>query len=353
MFNFKLVSKIVLTIHVILCTYFIVFSSQMQLPTYLVVYAGASAVIGIAITTYKKTPEKFIKYCPPILLLGLVTLYGFQMNRVGYIPILILAITCLSAMYSEIKVTFSICIYSIVLFITSAKIFPDTVFANGISGNDLYISVLSLIIGQLTIMLLIFFSNNAINYSKNKTEQVQELLVEVEEKQREAENANKTKSDFLANMSHEIRTPMNAICGMVELLIQNGAATGANGEYINTIKIASNSLLGIINDVLDFSKIEAGKIEVIDINYNFSSSVNDEINIITTKINHEKVAFYVNLNPNIPTMLFGDEIRVKQIMLNLLTNAAKFTNEGFVSLNIDYEIFDKTQIKLTITVNDS
>lgn len=353
MFNFKLVSKIVLTIHVILCTYFIVFSSQMQLPTYLVVYAGASAVIGIAITTYKKTPEKFIKYCPPILLLGLVTLYGFQMNRVGYIPILILAITCLSAMYSEIKVTFSICIYSIVLFITSAKIFPDTVFSNGISGNDLYISVLSLIIGQLTIMLLIFFSNNAINYSKNKTEQVQELLVEVEEKQREAENANKTKSDFLANMSHEIRTPMNAICGMVELLIQNGAATGANGEYINTIKIASNSLLGIINDVLDFSKIEAGKIEVIDINYNFSSSVNDVINIINTKINHEKVAFYVNLNPNIPTMLFGDEIRVKQIMLNLLTNAAKFTNEGFVSLNIDYEIFDKTQIKLTITVNDS
>ena len=108
MFNFKLVSRIVLTIHVFLCTYFIVFSSKMNLPTYLIVYAGISAVIGIAINTYKKTPEKFTKYCPPILLLGLVTLYGFQMNKVGYIPVLILSITCLSAMYAEIKVTFSI-----------------------------------------------------------------------------------------------------------------------------------------------------------------------------------------------------------------------------------------------------
>lgn len=353
MFNLKLVSKIVLIIHVFLCAYFIVFSSQMKLPTYLVVYAGISAIISIAIYTYKGTPEKFVKYCPPILLLGLVTLYGFQMNRVGYIPVLVLAITCLTAMYSEIKVTLSIFIYSVILFITSAKLFPYSVFANGISGNDFYISVLALIIGQLTILLLIIFSNNAINYSKNKTAQIQELLVEVEEKQREAENANKTKSDFLANMSHEIRTPMNAICGMVELLIQNGAATGTNGEYINTIKIASNSLLGIINDILDFSKIEAGKIEVVDINYNFSSSVNDVINIINTKINHEKVAFYVNLNPNIPTLLYGDEIRVKQIMLNLLTNAAKFTKEGFVSLNIDYEILDSSQIKLTMVINDS
>lgn len=353
MFKLKLVSKIVLIIHVILCTYFILFSSQMKLPTYLVVYAGISAIISIAITTYKGTPEKFVKYCPPVLLLGLVTLYGFQMNRVGYIPVLILAITCLTAMYSETKVTLSIFVYGIILFVTSAKLFPDTVYANGISKNDLYISVLALIIGQVTVLLLIIFSNNAINYSKNKTAQIQELLVEVEEKQREAENATKTKSDFLANMSHEIRTPMNAICGMVELLIQNGAATGTNGEYINTIKIASNSLLGIINDILDFSKIEAGKIEVIDINYNFSSSVNDVINIVNTKINHEKVAFYVNLNPNIPTLLYGDEVRVKQIMLNLLTNAAKFTKEGFVSLNIDYEIIDSSQIKLTMVVNDS
>ena len=291
MFNFKLVSKIVLTIHIILCTYFIIFSAKMNLPTYLVVYAGISAIIGIAVNAYKDTSEKFTKYCPPILLLGLVTLYGFQMNRVGYIPVLILSITCLCAMYAEVKVTLFISVYSIILFIGSAKLFPETVFAHGISGNELYVSVLALVIGQITTMLLIVFSNNAINFSKNKTAQIQELLVEVEEKQKEAEAANKTKSDFLANMSHEIRTPMNAICGMVELLIQNGAATGTNGEYINTIKIASNSLLGIINDVLDFSKIEAGKIEVIDVNYNFSSSVNDVINIINTKINHEKVAF--------------------------------------------------------------
>lgn len=325
----------------------------MDLPKYLIIYAGLSAIIDILVTTNRYINQKITKYCPPILLLGMVTLYGFQMNKIGYIPVLVLAITCISSLYAEIRLNLSILAFSVLLFAGSKMWFPDTIYNNAISKEDFSISFFSLVIGQLTIIMLILFSTNALRYSKNKTAKIQELLEEVEEKRTEAESANKTKSDFLANMSHEIRTPMNAICGMVELLIQNGAATGTNGEYINTIKIASNNLLGIINDILDFSKIEAGKIEIIDTNYNFSSSVNDVINIISTKINHEKVAFYVNMNPKIPMLLYGDEIRVKQIMLNLLTNAAKFTNEGFVSLNIDYEILSQTEIKITIVVNDS
>ncbi len=325
----------------------------MNLPKYLIIYAGISAIIGILVTTNRYINQKITKYCPPMLLLGMVTLYGFQMDKIGYIPVLVLAITCISSMYAEIRLNLSILAFSVFLFAGSKMWFPDTIYNNGISKQDFAISFFSLIIGQLTIILLILFSTNALRYSKHKTAKIQELLEEVDEKRSEAEAANKTKSDFLANMSHEIRTPMNAICGMVELLIQNGAATGTNGEYINTIKIASNNLLGIINDILDFSKIEAGKIELIDTNYNFSSSVNDVINIISTKINHEKVAFYVNMNPRIPMLLYGDEIRVKQIMLNLLTNAAKFTTEGFVSLNIDYEILSQTDIKITIVVNDS
>ena len=150
------------------------------------------------------------------------------------------------------------------------------IYVNGNNFNKKK-SVGDLIIGIL--LLIISF----INTMKD--------ILNIESEKQKAILSNQAKGNFLANMSHEIRTPMNAICGMVELLIQNGAATGSNGEYINTIKIASNSLLGIINDILDFSKIEAGKIETIDINYNFSSSVNDVINIINTKINHEKVAF--------------------------------------------------------------
>jgi len=166
------------------------------------------------------------------------------------------------------------------------------------------------------------------------------------------EQASKAKSDFLAKMSHEIRTPMNAITGMAELALREELPVGAR-ENIFTIKQASANLLSIINDILDFSKIEMGKMEIIQADYLFSSLINDVISIIRMRVIDSKIYFVVNIDCNIPNALSGDETKLRQIMLNILNNAVKYTEKGYVSLTVMGEITDENYVNLTIEIVDS
>ena len=148
-----------------------------------------------------------------------------------------------------------------------------------------------------------------------------------------AETADKAKSSFLANMSHEIRTPMNAIHGMAEFIIRDTTDIFARENAI-LIKNASTSLLTIINDILDFSKIEAGKMELINSSFQLASLLVDVAAIIRIKLKDSKVSFVLQIDPEMPRGLIGDEIRIKQIMVNLLNNAVKFTQEGTITLRM-------------------
>jgi signal transduction histidine kinase/CheY-like chemotaxis protein len=182
----------------------------------------------------------------------------------------------------------------------------------------------------------------------------QELKLEAMNAQHEKEKAEasaRSKSEFLAKMSHEIRTPMNAITGMTELALREEMSAAAR-ERIVTIKQASINLLSIINDILDFSKIESGKLDIVPVDYSFSTLVNDVINIIKMRVTNPKICFVVNVDSKIPNALSGDETRIRQILLNILSNAVKYTKEGFVSLNIVGEIYDSL-VYLTIEVADS
>jgi len=161
----------------------------------------------------------------------------------------------------------------------------------------------------------------------------------------------RAKSKFLANMSHEIRTPMNAIIGMAELTLRKNMPDDIR-EPIVTIKQAGNNLLSLINDILDISKIESGKLEIVPIDYMFSSLINDVANIIKMRITNPELKFDVNIDSNIPNTLFGDEARIRQVLLNLLSNAVKYTKKGFVSLSIKGEITGDS-VLLIIEVADS
>jgi signal transduction histidine kinase/CheY-like chemotaxis protein/HPt (histidine-containing phosphotransfer) domain-containing protein len=185
----------------------------------------------------------------------------------------------------------------------------------------------------------------------NQTQQLELEATEARHEKEKALAASRAKGDFLAKMSHEIRTPMNAITGMAELALREDMPDTAQ-EHILTIKQAGANLLSIINDILDFSKIESGKLEIIPVDYLFSSLLNDVISIIRMRFLDSQVQFTVNVDGDIPNALVGDEIRVRQVFLNILSNAVKYTEKGFVALAVSGEAREDN-VNLTIKVTDS
>ena len=168
----------------------------------------------------------------------------------------------------------------------------------------------------------------------------------------ESENANRTKSDFLANMSHEIRTPMNAIVGMCELILRERDISETVMEYCFNIQNSGRSLLAIINDILDFSKIESGKLEIIEEEFNIASTLNDVINMAVTRKENKKIELIVKVDPNIPIGIIGDEIRIRQVIVNLVTNAIKYTNEGLIVIKVSMTRHHYG-INLSVSVSDT
>ncbi|MGN0317743.1 MAG: response regulator [Lachnospira sp.] len=186
-------------------------------------------------------------------------------------------------------------------------------------------------------------------------------LLSAEEKVREsdelraaknlAEQANHAKSDFLANMSHEIRTPINAIMGMNEMVLRESKDENIR-EYAVNIESASKTLLSLINDILDFSKIEAGKMEIIPVDYDSAIFFNDVVNMTSVKAKQKQLDFQVEIDPDIPSVLHGDEVRNRQIIVNILNNAVKYTKEGFVKFVVE-GIRENDTFILKMQVEDS
>ena len=207
--------------------------------------------------------------------------------------------------------------------------------------------------------LLIFMFTIAMVYvvlSEKKARENKELLREKEN----AESASKAKSIFLANMSHEIRTPINGILGMDSMLLKE-CKDETLRDYALNIQSAGQTLLSLINDILDISKIESGKMEILPVTYSVFTVLNDCYNMVAVRAKDKNLELVMDISPEIPTALFGDEVRIRQVVNNLLSNAVKYTNEGSVTLSVRAEKVDvdpmlgdnTSRVELFIQVKDT
>ena len=165
-------------------------------------------------------------------------------------------------------------------------------------------------------------------------------------------SAGKAKSSFLAQMSHEIRTPINAILGMNEMILRESEDHEIKG-YAANIKSAGRTLLSLINSILDFSKIEDGKMELVPVKYDVSFMINDLFNSIFERAKKKGLEFVLNVDSTIPCELFGDDVRIRQVIMNLLTNAVKYTEKGKVTLTISGEVREEEKYLLKVSVRDT
>lgn len=190
-----------------------------------------------------------------------------------------------------------------------------------------------------------------LNETKQQNKQLALAKLEADVARHEALAANEAKGKFLAQMSHEIRTPINVVLGMDEMILRESKEPNIR-EYAMDIHTAGQSLLSLINDILDFSKIDSGKVEIVPVTYEICSMLHDLVNMTLQRAKDKDLQLVVEIDHEIPTCLYGDDVRIRQVLINILTNAVKYTERGTVWLRVKCRVADETAV-LSFEVEDT
>jgi len=187
---------------------------------------------------------------------------------------------------------------------------------------------------------------------RESLEQFEIQNVELDIAKRKAQDANKVKSEFLANMSHELRTPLNGVIGFTRQVLKT-PLTDTQRDYLQTIERSAGNLLAIINDILDFSKLDAGKMIIEEIPFSLRDSVEETLTLIAPSAHKKQIELSLRIAPDVQDSFIGDAMRIKQIIINLASNAIKFTNNGFVHIEISSQHIDERKAVIKVSVEDS
>lgn len=269
----------------------------------------------------------------------LITSYiiSLQLHTLGTLVFIFLAAGLMMALYADRRLMIEYTIVSALVLVFMGIFQVDLIEET--CPSQIYYTYL--VLYAFSTVIMIFMVSGIKRYK-----------TQMELKNEEARNALEAKSNFLANMSHEIRTPMNAIWGMAELLNKEDLGEKENG-YIETIKNSSESLLSIINEILDFSKIDSGNMEINEDEYHFNSLLHDVVSIIEFRMRGKSVKLKLDIDPKVPRVLIGDELRLRQILINLMNNAVNFTHRGYIALHISWRPTGDNTGVLDVSVEDT
>ena len=286
------------------------------------------------------------------------------------IPVLIITVMCgitayVHNIFQVVMVVFCIPIFITVIFKSRVMLTVVTVLSEGFILGTALLSMVegdgvsqtayfvpSTILSVIIVLVCGSLANICIKILNKQDEKLLRAMVDAKLAEERAEEASRSKSAFLSNMSHEIRTPINAVLGLDEMIIRESTEKNIK-DYALDIRSSGRALLSLINDILDFSKIESGKMEILPVEYDLSSVVNDLVNMIATRAYEKGLSLQVKVDPRLPHVLYGDEVRIRQVVLNILSNAVKYTDKGSVTLNFGFEKSDDSSVEMLISVKDT